>query len=213
MWSIPDIAEALQAGLTTCEAALELEQAVYGLDALDELSMHVLLQDGLRDAGFGVHPEQRYPRDRSQRKQSEGERCDIVLTQSQRALMEPDIEATLFEPPDAVPLQDAFWLEVKVVNQYIEQGANPRYAAELARPIQRDIIKLSKDPGIAHAATLIILHTADDHVASHDLNIWEDRCLRKRIPIGMPIIRRVPLIDRFGNRVCTLALYPVRQQG
>lgn len=210
MWSIPDIAEALQSGLDAREQDLNVEQAVYGLDALDELSLHLLLQDGLREAGFGVFPEQRYPRDRVRRSRAEGERCDIVLTPEARALMEPDAEATLFEPVDAVPLLDAFWLEVKVVNQYIEEGANPRYAAELARPIQRDIVKLSKDPGIQHAATLIVLHTADDHVADHDLGIWEDRCLRRRIPIGMPIIRRVPLIDRFGNRLCTLALYPVR---
>lgn len=61
-WSLDDIADALADTLRERDAALTAEQAVYGLDALDEVELHPLLADGLaRATPFGVLREQPYP--------------------------------------------------------------------------------------------------------------------------------------------------------
>ncbi|MCK4872547.1 MAG: hypothetical protein KAS72_07460 [Phycisphaerales bacterium] len=211
MWSIADIADALEAGLVERTKRLDEEQAVLGIDALDEISLHPILHHALRAAGYGIHPEERYPRDRIRRNRSEGERCDIVLTPDERILEVPEAEATLFAPPQPVALDDAFWLEVKVVAQFTDEGANARYAAELLEPVRRDVRKLAADTGIRHAGVLLVLHTIDRTVADHDLELWQDRCLERSLPIGPPSLRRIPITDRVGNSLCTLALYPVHR--
>ena len=209
MWSPADIVDALAAGLATEAARLDREQAVHGLDSRDELAMHPLLHDALRASGYGVHPEQRYPQDRAKRRRSEGERCDIVLTQDDAALIAPDVEATLFAPADASELIDAFWLEVKVVAQYVLEGANANYASELMRPVRSDVAKLARDPGLRYAGVLLVLFTAGRPVAEHDLEIWERHCMRHDLPIAPPAIRHLDLNDRLGNTVCTSVVYPV----
>ena len=74
MYSYPDIADALEAGLVAAAQRLDDEQAVYGLDASNELELHPRLAEAIASAGYGVHREQRYPSDRKKRKESEGER-------------------------------------------------------------------------------------------------------------------------------------------
>src|SRR5687768_13172432 len=59
--SITDIADAVRSGLMETLSHLEREQAVYGLDALDELALHPVLAEALRRSGHGVHREVRYP--------------------------------------------------------------------------------------------------------------------------------------------------------
>jgi hypothetical protein len=53
-WSWPDVADALVSGLARAADAIELEQAVSGLDALSELELHPILQGALRDSGHLV---------------------------------------------------------------------------------------------------------------------------------------------------------------
>jgi hypothetical protein len=183
---------------------------VHGLDALDELDLHPILEAALRSGGFGVYREQRYPADRGKRKVSEGERCDLVLTRDGLPLRHPDAASTLFDPADAVDLDDAFWLEVKVVAQYAGEGPNRNYASQLLSTVRDDVTKLSKDPGILHAGLLIVLFVHEPIVAEHDLGIWQDRCLERGLPIAAPSVRSFPINDRIGNAVCAAALYPVR---
>jgi hypothetical protein len=209
LWSIADIADTLALGVRLAGAERDREQAVYGIDNLDELELHPLLQQALRAAEHGVFPEQRYPGDRGKRKLSEGERCDLVLTPDGRALDVPAAQGTLFAEPNPVPLDEAFWLEVKVVAQWKEDGPNPRYTSELLEPVRRDVHKLAKDQGIRHAGVLLVLFTSDRQGAEHDLHIWQDRCLERNLPIGAPSIRHERITDRLGNSVVTLALYPV----
>lgn len=87
-WSHDAIADLLAGAIAAREAALREEQAVYGLDALDETEMHPTLATGFESAGMGVLREQPYP---TQWKRKRGEdarlplprdreRCDIVLT-------------------------------------------------------------------------------------------------------------------------------------
>jgi hypothetical protein len=204
------MADAIEQGLAKKERELADECAVYGMDALDELALHPCIADALARAGYGVHREQRYPADRSRVKVSEGERCDFVLTPDGRPLRQPEQAATLFDSPDAVDLDDAFWLEVKTVSQFTTEGPNRSYGSQLLSTVRSDVTKLCKDSGILHAGLLIVLFVANDHVADHDLGVWQDRCLKRGLPIAAPSIRQFPIADRIGNELCAIALYPVR---
>jgi len=210
MWSYADIADAVAEGLATFERHLAEEQAVYGMDALDEVRLHSILERGLAAAGFGVHREQRYPADRTRRRNSEGERCDVVLTRDRRPLRQPEQAATLFDSPDAIDLDEGFWLEVKTVAQHTPDGPNRQYGSQLLSTVRRDVTKLSKDAGILHAGLLIVLFVENEHVADHDLRIWQDRCLARGLPIAAPCLRMVPIADRHGNTLAAVTLYPVR---
>lgn len=205
----PNIADAVEAGLRAQADRFDLEQAVAGLDALDELKLHPILAASLRDAGYGVFGEERYPGDRAKRIETEGERCDLVLTPGGRELAAPDREPTLFDPPDAVDLGEAFWLEVKIAAQHVAGGANPAYASHLLSAVTRDVGKLARDPGIAHAALLIVLFADDERTARHDLAAWLDHCLSRGLPVGSPCLRLFPINDRLGNGACAVALHPV----
>lgn len=209
VWSIASIADAAQLGLSEAARNRDLEQAVYGMDALDEVALHPTLAEAFTAAGYGVHREQRYPADRQRRALSEGERCDFVLTPDNRALKHPDAAGTLFDPLDALELADAFWLEVKVVSQYLLEGPNRSYSSQLLATVRQDVTKLSKDPGILHAGLLLILFVQDEMIAENDLKVWQDRCLLRGLPIGAPARRSLAITDRHGHGLCAIAAYPV----
>jgi len=195
-WSWPELADALAAGVARAAEAVELEQAVRGLDACSELELHPVLQAALRDAGYGVFPEQRFPRDRSQRKRSAGARCDLVVT------------------PDGTPLDDgalgeALWIEVKVVAQFHRQGPNRGYARALQTPVWNDVKKLASDPTIVHGLVVLVLFTVDAVTADHDLDVWRARACDRGLHLWPRVQRSLPIGDRLGNRLCTVALFPL----
>jgi hypothetical protein len=208
-FSVADIADAIEEGLATEARRLDREQAVRGLDACEELELHPVLAGGLRAAGYVVWPEQHYPLPKRRRTDIEGERCDLVLAREDAPLDTLEREPTLFDPPKLVPLDEAFWLEVKVVAQHTPEGPNARYASQLLSEVRQDVSKLSRNPGIHHAALALVLFCADDATADHDLAVWLERCLDQGLPVGSPCLRRVPITDRLGNTRCVVAVYPV----
>lgn len=206
-----DVADAVEAGLKRRCADLDAEQAVYGIDSLDEIELHPHLEQSFREAGFGAHREQRYPGHRGKRSLTEGDRCDFVLTPApgDRPLVMEESRGTLFDDPNAVPLDEAFWLEVKSVSQFTPDGPNANYSSQLLSTVQQDVTKLSQDQGILHAALLIVLFVREKLVAEHDLTIWQDKCIERGLPIGAPACRCFPIADRHGNSACMIAVYPV----
>jgi hypothetical protein len=184
----PELADVLAAGLARAAAALDLEQAVRGLDACRELELHPILQAALRDAGHEVRPEVRFPRDQLQRKRSAGSRCDLVVVEHE---------------------QPTIWLEVKVVAQFRELGPNRAYASALQHPVWRDVRKLASDPAIERAAVILVLFTSDDEVATHDLEVWVRRAILAGLHLWPRHQRSLPLADRLGHRVCTVAVFPL----
>jgi hypothetical protein len=211
-WDVVEILESADAALRVAAAEADAEQAVYGIDALDELGLHPIIQQGLRDAGFGVWPEQAYPSARTaRRRKSEGQRCDVVLSPSARPLVDPEAEATLFSPEDALALENAYWLEIKTVSMFTTEGPFARYSAELLSPVRSDIRKLAQDPLIYHAGLLLVLFTTDRDTAEHDLAVWEHRVLSKGYPVAPPIVRHTDITDRLGNAHMAVAQFPVRR--
>ena len=156
-----------------------------------------------------MYREQRYPADRIRRKVSEGERCDFVLTPDGKPLKHPDAEETLFEPEDALSLAEAFWLEVKVVSQFTIEGPNAGYSSQLLSTVREDVTKLSKDRGILQAGLLLVMFVRERIVAEHDLNIWQNKCLERGLPIGAPSRRYIDMTDRHGHGLCAIAVYPI----
>ncbi len=203
------IADAAAAALAAESSRLDAEQAVRGIDALDELALHPVLARGFAGAGFGVSCEVRYPAARGRRNRSQGDRCDLVLTPDGRELAAPDCEPTLFDAPDPVALHDAFWLEVKVVGQHGEGGPNSGYSPELIAAVAGDAAKLARDPGIRHAGVLVVLFAADAPVAEHDLGAALGRAVGAGLPLGPPCRRLVPINDRLGNTVAATSLFPL----
>ncbi len=210
-WDLVHIAEAVSDHLVRRAAADDAEQAVYGLDILEELQLHPLIHEALREAGYGVWPEQRYPGDRTGRRRSEGKRCDVVLTPDHAPLLDPDAERTLFADRNACPLEAALWLEIKTVAQFTDQGPFKRYSAELLQPVSQDVKKLAGDRLIYHAGLLLVLFTQDQVTAAHDLAAWERRCLDRGYAVAPPLTRPFDLTDRVGNARCSVALFPIRR--
>jgi len=209
-WHLADLANAASECIITNELALRDEHAVRGLDALDEVAIHPLLAEAFLQHGFGVAREERYITPRiSRRRKNEGPRCDLVLTPDNRPLQDPEAAATLFDNDQSVSLDAAYWLEVKVVGQFTENGPNSTWSSELLGTVRKDISKLAKDRRILHAGLLIILWTETTEIATHDLCVWQDRCLEAGLPIGAPVERSGTIVNRLGNNCWTLRIYPV----
>jgi len=209
-WYTDDIADAVHSALSDQAKRDDIEHAVYGFDALDELGLHPLIQAGLSDSGMGVWPEQRYPGHWHKTKRSHGLRCDIVLTPNDAPLRDPAIKDTLFDNANACDAQTAYWLEVKTVAQHETSGPFKRYSAELLSPVTKDVKKIWSDGVIQHGGLLIVLFTESQEVAEHDLAIWHERCLRKGYPVGPPAVRGLQITDRIGNAWCCIAVFGVR---
>lgn len=209
LWIWEDLADALADGLRSASADVELEQAVRGLDSRSELELHPLLHDVLRARGYGVAPEVRFPREQLKPRRSEGSRCDMVLTPGGAPLADAPAQLGLFDPGGRFPLEDAAWLEVKVVAQHHESGPHRAYAYALQHPVWKDVDKLASDPAIRNAAVLLVLFTEDPAVADHDLGVWSSRASLRGLDILPRIVRTFAIGDRLGNRACTIALFPL----
>ncbi|MBX3357049.1 MAG: hypothetical protein KF745_01345 [Phycisphaeraceae bacterium] len=91
MWLIDELVRAAAEALQACEEGVRSEQAVRGLDALDEVALHPILAAAFGGAGYGVLREQPFPSDLRPRRgrrgaealahDSERRRCDLVLTE------------------------------------------------------------------------------------------------------------------------------------
>ena len=208
-FSTADIADAVAAGLKCQAEADDVEQGIYGFDCSSELQLHPLLQTALKDAGFHILVEQRYPADRLKLARSHGERCDLVLTVDDLPLRDPLISGTLFDDQPVTDLEQAYFLEVKTVAQFENGGPFTRYSAELLGTVTQDVRKLFKDDQIIHGGLLLVLFTADQATAEHDIKAWLDRAWRKKYPVQPPAMRGFSITDRVGNGWCQVAVFAV----
>lgn len=208
VWDLEAVADAASRAIERETDRLRAEQSTTGVDFRTELEMHPLLRDGLAAVG-GVHAEIRFPSGIKSPKRSEGERCDIVLTASPDLDISVDSPAPFFAHRLAEP-EDALWIEVKVVAQHVLYDGysrpNPNYTAELLQGVTADVTKLSREPRIVHAAVLLVLFSADERTAEHDLAAWHTRAIEKGKPVSVPITRTYTIPDLIGHTRCTLAL-------
>ena len=74
----------------------------------------------------------------------------------------------------------------------------------------KDARKLAEDPQIRQAGVLLILFTVDRPTADHDLGVWSIGARARGLPISPREQRDLPIVDRIGNRLCTVALFPIQ---
>ncbi len=188
----PDLAD-VAAGALAAEAAARLsEQAVHDVDALLELGLQDLLAEAFLSRGFLVERERRYPIHARRKRKSEGLRCDFVLSL-----------------PGAGE-DEVVWLEVKRASQHVELLESAGLGGHLHRVATADIAKLASDAGVRRGALLLLLHAKEEAAGEAAVRAFAHRCLDEGLPIELPYVRQVPLMDRMGNAVTTVALIPVR---
>jgi len=231
VWTIDQIADHIAESILRENARLRAEDAVVGVDGLDETTIHPILESGLRAAGFGVWREFPFPTPKKRRaKNSERERCDLVLTEDPGQPVvdlveidkrEHELAGGLFAPVaeqaakvEGTNPEDALWLELKVCGQYeFVSGVpipNTAYTTGVVLAPATDIKKLAKETAIAHAASILILFATNEDTARHDLQIAVHKWLDKSLPIRSPSIRITPIDERIGNAVAAICVTPVK---
>lgn len=233
LWNSDHILEALVSSLRAEELRLREEQAVHGLDRCSEIALHAILSRGFEDLGLGAFRERVYPCAPIPRSRlTERQRCDLVLTRSPAlAPIDPDEQhraaaaaaGTLFahtalaaDPPPrpaGCPPEEAFWLELKLVGQFaFSRGVpvpNSTYSSELVAGLTADLKKLAADPMIRHGAAALVLFNSAAEIAEHDVRALRDRAAR-RGPAPTFLQSGFEVLDRIGNRFCTVVVVPVR---
>lgn len=218
-WDFSTVADHLGRVLDEAELELRLEQAVYGLDARDERQLQSLLAERLATR-YGVAREVHYPSTRG-RKLTHRPRCDLVLTPLGQPL-EPDVvpEQTLFDLPaaGASPVRyckpaDALWLEVKIAYQFREGGVrHGGYGAQWRQKVVADLRKMEADEQIREAGLVLIVFNESREILDKDLELFEDVLALKEVLAGFRQVRSIPILERIGHRLCTVAVWPTIQR-
>jgi hypothetical protein len=212
MYDFHTVADHLAAALGAAEAELRLEQAVYGLDAKDERSLQALLGERLA-THYEVNREVHYPSTLG-RKKTHRPRCDLVLAPKGRPLRLDTVPAGLFDPPDMCPPGEALWLEVKVAYQFREGGArHSGYGAQWRQAVVDDLRKMEAETPIKEAGLVLIVFNENADVLHKDLELFEDVLALKEVLAGFRQVRSIPILERNGHRLCTVALWPTIRRG
>jgi hypothetical protein len=210
-FDLHDLADRLRDALQLAEDQFRMEQAVYGLDSLDEVKVHQLLVRGL-SRSYTIQREVHYPTSVGKRK-SARQRCDLVLTPHGRPL-KPEGEPDLFTPPDAVPPELALWLEVKLAAQFRDASTrNTAYGSQWRNGIVDDLKKMEADPRIHEAGLLLLAFTESEEIFAADLQALEALLVTSGVIAGFRHVRTIRLTERMGHRFLSLALWPTVQRG
>jgi len=211
MWDFSTVADRIGQAIERAEADLRLEQAVYGLDARDERDLQSLLAESLT-GHYHVAREVHYPSSVGKKK-SHRMRCDLVLSPLGRPLKLDTAPPTLFDPPDMCEPGDALWLEVKTAFQFREGGARHLgYGSQWRQAVVEDLRKMEAEAPIRQAGLLLIVFNESQQILEKDIELFEDVLIRKEVLAGFRQVRQIPILDRIGHTLCTIALWPTLQR-
>jgi hypothetical protein len=210
-WDFSTLADNLGQVIRQAEADLRLEQAVYGLDSKDELTLHELLANGLKRF-YDVAREVHYPSSIG-KKLTHRQRCDLVLTEKGRPLRLDSASPTLFDPSNMCDPAQALWLEVKVAYQFREGGVrHGGYGPQWRGGVVEDLRKMEAEEKIHYAGLVLIVFNESEQILEKDLQLFEDVLTQKEVLAGFRHVRTVPILERMGHRLCTAALWPTIQR-
>lgn len=210
-YDLSTVADHLGQVLQQAEDDLRLEQAVYGLDSLDEVRLQTLLAAGLT-RHYEVAREVHYPSS-SGNKRTHRARCDLVLSPRSRPLKRDVEPVTLFDSPDMCPPGHALWLEVKSAYQFREGGVrHGGYGTQWRNAVVEDLRKMEAEPAITEAALVLVVFNESPDILHKDLDLFETVLIQKEVLAGFRQVRSVPILDRIGHRLCTVALWPTLQR-
>ena len=210
-WDFSTVEDRLEGVIRQAEADLRLEQAVYGLDAKDELTLHALLAAGLA-AHYEVAREVHYPSSAG-KKLTHRQRCDLVLSPRGRPLRLDSAPPSLFDPPDLCDPADALWLEIKVAYQFREGGVrHGGYGAQWRTKVVEDLRKMVADDEIHEAGLVLLVFNESGEILEKDLQLFEDVLAQKEVLAGFRHVRSVEIWERMGHKLCTAAVWPTIQR-
>jgi hypothetical protein len=210
-WDWFEITESLGRILTDTEAALRLEQSVYGLDARDEKAIQSLLATGLA-AAYEIAREVHYPSSFG-RKLSHRQRCDLVLSPKNRPLRLDARPPGLFDHPNPCPPAEALWLEVKCAYQFREGGErHGGYGHQWRSAVVDDLRKMEADPLIREAGLVLIVFNESKAILDKDLDLFETVLAEKEVLAGFRHVRTIPIWERNSQSLCTVAAWPTLQR-
>lgn len=193
--------------LRQAEDRIRLEQAVYGLDALEEVRWHPLLEEGLKKH-YEVSREVHHPSSAGS-KLTHRRRCDLVLSPKGHPLRLDRSPPTLFDPAEPTEPERALWLEVKVAHQFHSaEQRDARYGSQWQKGIIEDLLKMDREDRIHQAGLLLVVFNESAEVLDKDLELFEVLLAQKEVLAGDRQVRSVGIWDRMGHRVCTAALWP-----
>jgi len=210
-WDFSTLADRLRDAVSAAEDELRLEQAVYGLDRLDERKIQAMLAERLAPI-YEVAREVHYPSTRG-RKLTHRARCDLVLSPKGLPLRLDSATPTLFDPAAMCEPPDAMWLEVKVAYQFREGGVrHTGYGGQWRQAVVEDLRKMEADPLIHEAGLVLVVFNESQAILDKDLELFEDVLAQKEVLAGFRQVRSVPIVERIGHRLCTVALWPTLQR-
>jgi hypothetical protein len=210
-WDFCTLADHLGQAARSAEDELRLEQAVYGLDARNERALQALLAERL-GKDYEVAREVHYPSTKG-KKLTHRPRCDLVLSPKGSPLRLDRSPPGLFDPPAACEPADALWLEVKVAYQFREGGVrHGGYGAQWRQHVVDDLRKMEADPFIHEAGLVLVVFNESQAILDKDLELFEDVLARKEVLAGFRQVRSVPIVERIGHRLCTVAVWPTLQR-
>ena len=211
LYDLSTVADRLGEAIQQAEQNLELEQAVYGLDARDEIALQNLLADYLM-AHYEVAREVHYPSSAGA-KRTHRIRCDIVLSPKGCPLKLDFAPATLFDPTHHCGPSQALWLEVKAAYHFREGGIrHGGYGAQWRSAVVEDLHKMEAEPLIHEAALVLIVFNESPEILDKDLDLFETVLAQKEVLAGFRQVRSIPILERIGHRLCTIALWPTIQR-
>jgi hypothetical protein len=211
MWDFSTLADRFHDAIAAAEGELRLEQAVYGLDRLDERKLQGLLAERLVTS-YEVAREVHYPSTRG-KKLSHRARCDLVLSPKGLPLRLDSAPLTLFDPAAMSEPAQALWLEVKVAYQFREGGVRHMgYGTQWRQKVVNDLRKMEPEPLIHDAGLVLVVFNESQAVLDKDLELFEDVLARKEVLAGFRHVRSVPILDRIGHNLCTVAVWPTVQR-
>ena len=86
------------------------------------------------------------------------------------------------------------------------------YTASVERLLHPYLRKMEAEPHIHEAGLLLVVFNESAEVLAKDLELFEDVLARKEVLAGYRHVRSVPIIERIGHRLCTVALWPTIQR-
>ena len=211
LWDFSDLTDRLHEIVQAAEEALRLEQAVYGLDTRDERALQTLLANGLA-RHYEIAREVYYPSSAG-RKLTHRQRCDLVLSPRGRPLRLDSSVPTLFDPPDQATPEESLWLEMKIAYQFREGGVRHQgYGGQWRTAVVDDLKKMEAEAHIHHAGLVLVVFNESLAILDKDLELFETVLAQKEVLAGFRKVKNVPILDRIGHQLCTIAVWPTIQR-
>jgi hypothetical protein len=212
LWDLHTLADRIIDVFERAERLSRLEQAVYGVDSLDELPLQALVADELA-SHYAIAREVHYPSSVG-RKRSHRARCDVVLMPHGHTLAPEADQADLFSPAHPCLPEEALWMEMKVAHQYRSPGVrHGGYGGQWRGGVVEDLRKMEQDPRICHAALLLVVFCESSELLAKDLDLFENVLVQKEVLAGFRQVRQTTLWDRMGHRLAAISLWPTIQRG